>query len=339
MTPKFVATLALVAAISFGGAVLSYRANNVFVPQEGVGEKVLPGFAEKVNAVAAITVEQGEDKLQLIKKAGVWQVKSTGYPVSPAKVKSALVRLVELSKLEAKTANPSKYLLIEVDGPGKKDGRGRQFTLADGSGKKLASIVLGKIVVGKAGPGRDAEYVRLTDDKTSWLALGSLEAGAALPDWVEPRFLKLDVDSVTYGRVEYDGDKVEVRRTGASASGSSTFEMLNVPEGRKTRPSTTIKFTATDLVNLDLVDVRPLKPGRKPTSRAFIETMTGLKLEFAMVEEYGKGWVSVKVVDKGKDTKIADDIIAKTAGWEFLIADYKLAAFLRKTENLLYKPE
>ena len=73
MTPRFVVTLALVAAISVVGAFLSYRANNVFFPQEGVGEKVLVGFADQVNNVAVITVEQGEDKLELVKKAGAWQ--------------------------------------------------------------------------------------------------------------------------------------------------------------------------------------------------------------------------------------------------------------------------
>ncbi len=339
MTPRFVVTLALVAVISVVGAFLSYRANNVFIPQEGVGEKVLVGFADQVNNVAAITVEQGEDKLELVKKSDIWQVRETGYPVSPDKVKSVLVWLVELSKLEAKTANPNKYLLIDVDGPGKKDGRGRQFTLTGADGKQLAQIVLGKTAVGKAGPGRDTQYVRVAKEKTSWLALGSVEAGVALPDWVEPRFLKLDVDSVTYGRVEYDGDKVEVRRTGKSDSGSSLFEMIDVPEGRKTRTSTTIKFTATDLVNLDLIDARPFKQGRKTTSTAFIETETGLKLEFSMVEDDGRGWVSVTVAAKGSDAKTADAITAKTAGWEFLVADYKRAAFKKKKENLLYKPE
>ncbi len=339
MNARFVISLALVAAISVAGAFFAYRSNNVFVPQKGVGEKILAGFAKRVNDVAAITIEQGKDRLELVKKDDVWQVKNTGYPVSPSKIKTVLVGLMELTRLEAKTANLKKYLLIDVDDPGQKDGRGRQFTLAGSDGKLLAQIVLGKISVGRAGPGRDAQYVRVTSEKTSWLALGSVEAGTTLPDWAAPRFLKLDVDSVIYGRVEYDGDKVEVRRTGQSETGSSTFEMIDVPEGRKTRTSTTLKFTATDLVNLDFIDARPLKPTSSPTSKAFVETQSGLKLAFTMVEENGKGWVSVKVTDKGKDATIAEAIIARTQGWEFLIAGYKLAAFKRKKENLLYKPE
>jgi len=58
-----------------------------------------------------------------------------------------------------------------------------------------------------------------------------------------------------------------------------------------------------------------------------------------LVEEYGKGWVSLKVTDKGRDTKIADAIIARTKGWEFMVADHKLAAFKKRKEMLLKKEQ
>ena len=337
MTPKFVGSLALAALVCVAGAIWAYQANNVFVPRGGTGEKVLPGLDAKINDVVGIVVEQGLDKLALVNKDGVWQVRDTLYPVSTVKVKKALIGLVGLSKLEAKTANPKKYLLIDVDGPGKANGRGRQVSLLAKGDKLLAKIVLGKTAAGKVGPGRDAQYVRVVSDETSWLALGSVEGGANLAKWVEPRFLKLDVDSVTYGRIEIDGEKLEVRRTGKSDSGSSLFELLDIPTGRNPRTSTTIKFAATDLVNLDLLGARPLKAGNKATSRAFIETDTGLKLAFALVEEYGKGWVSLKVEEKGSDVKAADAIIAKTAAWEFLVANYKRDAFKKRKTDLLYK--
>jgi len=337
MTPKLVTSLAITAAISIGGAYLAYSANNVFVPRDGVGEKVLAGFGETVNDVVEIKVEHGLEKLALIKRNDRWEIKETGYPVSAVKVKKALIGLVELSKLEAKTANAKKYLLISVDEPGKKDGRGRQFTLLGQNEKPIARIILGKTAVGKAGPGRDASYVRVGDEKTSWLALGSVEATAALPSWVEPRFLKIDVDSVTYGRVETAGEKAEVRRTGKSDSGSSLFELLDVPEGRKPRTSTTLKFLATDLVNLDLIDVRPIKQGGEVTARSFVKIETGMELAFKLVEEGDKGWVSLEVLKPGSDQKTADDIKARTAGWEFLVANHKRVAFRKRKQDLLLK--
>lgn len=346
MTPKLVISLALFAGITSVTAVVAYRSNNVFVPVAGVGEKVLAGLEEKINNAREIIVEQGVDKIHLVFKNDAWQVKQSGYPVSPEKVRTALVGLVNLSKLEAKTANKKKYLLIGVDGPGEEKGRGRQFTLRDKNNKKIGSIVVGKVLAGKAGPGRDAQYVRVAKDKTSWLALGSVLATPALPTWVEPRFLKIEVNDVLSARLEHsDGEIVEVERTGKDEIGSSRFKMLNVPEGRKTRTSTTIKFVATDLVNLDLIDVRRKKTNAKAVSTALVEINGGLKIKFKFVEEPnpagGKphGWVSFDVVEKGSDTTKASAIAARTNGWEYLVADYKAQAFRKRNEQLLLKPK
>ena len=344
MTPKLVIALALSAGISTAGAVLAYRANNVFVPVAGVGEKVLVGLEDKINSVNEIVVEQGAKKLDLIFKNDAWQVKKSGYPVSPKKVRTVLVGLVNMTKLEAKTSNKDKYLLIDVDAPGKKGGRGRQFSLLNKDGKPVAKIIAGKVLVGKEGPGRDAQYVRLAGEKTSWLALGSILATPELPSWVNPRFLKIDVDSVVSGRIVHlDGEVVSVVRTGADQNGSSTFKLLNVPEGRMPRSSTTIKFVATDLVNLDLLNVRRKKPDIKPVTTAFVEIKGGMKLKFELVEEPnsdgGKplGWVSFVVTDKGDDPAKARAVSARTQGWEFLLPDYKVASFKKRTEQLLQK--
>lgn len=338
MTPRLVLALALAASLATAGAVVSYRANNVFVPRAGVGEKMLPGLPAKINDLTAITVEQGTDKLELVRRNGVWQVKQTGYPVSVKKVKKALVGLADLGKLEAKTANPSKYLLISVDEPGKSKGRGRRITLYGKSKGRAGQIILGKTLANKAGPGRDAQYVRAGGEATSWLALGSVDATAQLTSWVEPRFLKLDVDSVVRGTLKHaDGETVSVQRTGKLASGSSIFELLNVPEGRKARTSTAIKFAATDLVNLDLEDVRRKKAGTKPVVEAVVELDGGLKLNLSLVEENGKGWVSVDVADAGSKKKLADAITAKTRKWEFRVSDFKKEQFKRRLEDLLEK--
>jgi hypothetical protein len=338
MTPRFVMTLALAAAISTAGAVFAYRVNNVFVPQAGIGEKMLPGLDKRINDVREIVIEQGLKKQRLVRKNATWQIAKTGFPVSADKVKQVLIGLVNLTKLEAKTANPKKYLLIDVDSPGKKGGRGRLFSLLDNNGKPVGQIVLGKTVVGKAGPGRDAQYARAGNEATSWLALGAVLADTQITWWVNPRFLKLDVDSIAKGKIVHaDGEVVKVQRTGTSSSGSSTFEMLNVPAGRKTKSSTYLKFAATDFVNLDMVDVRPAKADQEPVSTAFIEDKEGLKLQLSMTMEKGNAWVQVKVLEKGKNSTLADEITARTDGWEFRVLKSARTAFERRNEDLLEK--
>ena len=67
-----------------------------------------------------------------------------------------------------------------------------------------------------------------------------------------------------------------------------------------------------------------------------------MKLKFELVEETSpngikKGWVSFVVTDKGKDPAKANAVSARTNGWEFLLPDYKVAAFKKRTEQLLVK--
>ncbi len=100
-----------------------------------------------------------------------------------------------------------------------------------------------------------------------------------------------------------------------------------------------VEFLATDLVNLDLIDVRPIKQGGEVTAKSFVTTETGLELAFKLVEEGGKGWVSLEVLKPGSDQKVADDIKTRTAGWEFLVANNKRVAFKKRKKDLLLKPK
>ena len=338
MTPRIVLSLAVAAAISSAGAYFAYRSTHVFVPQAGIGEKVLPGLADKINDVTRITVAQDVRKLVLEKSNGVWQVAATKYPLSAAKVKKTFVSLIGLEKLEAKTANSEKYPLVHVDEPGRKDSKGRRIDLIGKNGEKIASIIIGKLAVGKAGPGKDAQYVRNSNDKTSWLALGSVDATVELKSWADPRFIGLNVDTVTHGRiVRADGEVIEVRRTGKSDTGSSIFELVNLPEGRKAKTSTTLKFAATDWVNLDFEDVRPANSGGKLVLTSTITTDDGLKVIFTLKKDAGKGWVSLDVAAPGKDKKKAGKITRQTKGWQFQLADYKFEQLNKKMEDLLEK--
>ncbi len=335
MTRRLVIILGVLAAVSVVIAGLVWRSTHVFVVEEGVGEPVLAGLADEANNVARIEISKGTEKLVLIRDGDVWKLEKSGYPASGEQVRKAIVGLIEMVKMEAKTSNPSKYLLIDVDKPGEADSRGRLVVLKDAAGKLVGQIILGKVAIGKAGPGKDAQYVRLPGDATSWLVKGAVMQSVAVSDWVKTRFLKINVDSVSQARIEHaDGEVIEVRRTGKSGSGSSVFELLNVPEGRKPLSSTFIKFAATDLANLDMIDVRPAKAGAKPLVSSSFSVDGGMKISVKM---FDGGWVQVAVVDKGSDTAVADAISARVDGWQFLVSKDKQGQILRRMDQLLEK--
>lgn len=336
MTPRIVAGLAVVAALSVGAAAWSYRAGHPNLAVAGVGERLLPELVERVNDVAEITVAQGERSLTVKAEGDGWVVADSGFPASSEKVRRALVGLARLSRLEPKTAIPAKYALIEVDGPGTAEAKGRLVTLKDAAGATVAAVVLGKPAAGRAGPGQEAQYARLADEARSWLVAGRVDAAPELRQWADTTLLSLNVDTVAAARFRHpDGEVVEVKKTGNTDHGAAKFEIVDLPEGKKPKSDITVRYAATDLANIEFVDVRRRKDDRQPVSEAELETDQGLKLGFSLVEEDGRGWLAIRVLDKGKDAETADAIASKAEGWEFALADYKAKQFQKRLSDLV----
>lgn len=336
MTPRIVAGLAVVAALSVGAAVWSYRASHATLAVAGMGERLLPELVERVNDVAEITMSQGERTLTVKAAGDGWVVAESGFPASSEKVRRALVGLARLSRIEPKTAVEAKYPLIEVDAPGDAEARGRLVTLRDASGATLAAVVLGKPATGQAGAGQEAQYARLADEARSWLVAGRVDVAPELKQWADTTLLSLNVDTVAAARFRHaDGEAIEVKKIGKTDQGAAEFEVVDLPEGKKPKSDVTVRYAATDLANIEFIDVRRLKDDRQAVSEAELETDQGLKLGFSLVEEDGQGWLALRVLDKGEDAATADAIAEKAEGWEFALAEYKAKQFKKRLSDLL----
>jgi len=337
MTPRTLIVLACLAVISTTAAVWSYTANHHYAVDAAAGERVLPKLVNRINDVAAIETKDGHGSIRVDRKGKGWVVAGSGYPADAKKLQKILVSLVQLTKLEGKTSAPAKYAQLEVGDPGKKDAKGRLVTLYDKSGKKIAAIVLGKLAPGRAGEGKDAQYVRIEGEAQSWLAVGRVDAYSDVTRWVDPTVVSLLVNHVERARIIHpDGEVLEVDRNGKTSAGTPKFDIAGtIPAGKKVKSDIGVRYTATDLANVDFVDVRPVKKGTSEVSRAELSMDDGLKISYRLTEEDGKGWITVAVLDKGKDAKKADEIAKRTAGWEYQISDYKEKQFKKRLADLL----
>jgi hypothetical protein len=61
----------------------------------------------------------------------------------------------------------------------------------------------------------------------------------------------------------------------------------------------------------------------------------GLKIGYRLVEDDGKGWITVSVLARGKDESEAAEIARRTAGWEYQLSDYKQKQFKKRLAELL----
>lgn len=340
MTPRLVMYLGIAALVSAGAAGAVWRAENAHQAVAESGDWLLPGLVDNVNAVAGIAVQAGEKSIELKRGEAGWTVAPSGYPVKDKKLRDVLVGLVRLTKLEPRTADAGKYEIIQVEDAAKPGAKARQVTLKDDKGAVTGSVILGKAATGFTTGNEEAQYVRLADDKQSWLVRGAVGAGGELKDWVDTAVMRVNTGEVKLVEFRHsDGDVLTLTKNGKDDKGNDRFEIGGLPEGVKPAEERTVRYGATDLANVEFTDVRKATAQATPVGEVMLESDKGLKVTYNVMEEGDQTWLSVKVVEKGSDAEAADKITARVDGWEFALADYKAKQFKKRLSDFLNMQE
>jgi hypothetical protein len=333
MTPRTATMLGLAAAVAMGGAVWQWQANRAGFVEAERGERLLPGLLARANDVAAISVRQGERTFRIVRNEDTsYKLAGSEFPVKGGKFQSAIVAAASLEKFEAKTAREDKYAQIEVGDPAAADAKGRLVTFEDASGNTLAEVILGKKARGRVGGAiADGQYVRLPGDQQSWLVRGVVEGTAELSTWVDNGVVEMNVTKVVLAAFKpNEGEELVVRRTGVTEGGQPKFELDNLPDNRTPKNDLTIRYAATDIANSRFTDVRK-DEGGDVAWRTRLMMEDGMLIEFNITAD---DWVSVKVLEGGRDKETSDDIIKRTGGYQFQLPDFKIRQFKQTMDNL-----
>lgn len=338
MTPRLVMYLGLAALVSAGAAGAMWRAEHAVPATAQAGDRLLPGLVDDVNVVAGMVVGEADRSIELRKTKAGWTVEPSGYPVEAKKLQTALVGLVRMTKLEPRTAVAGKYSVIEVEDPGSADSKSRRISLENDAGKVIGDVILGKTAQGFTSGNDEAQYVRLSGDSQSWLVKGSVSAGGELKDWVDTTVMKINAGDVK--QVEFrsgDSEPMVIVKAGKDSKGNDRFEIQNLPAGIQPKDEVTVRYAATDLANVGFTNVRAAKPGSVEANKVLLETDTGLKVAYSVIEEGEQTWLKVAVAEKGSNAEDAEKIAKQVAGWEFQLAGYKAKQFKMQLAEVLSK--
>lgn len=322
MTPRSVIVLAAAAAVALAGAGWQLQSNSSGYVETQRGERLLPELLARANDVASITVSQGEREVRIERSGTSYVLGGSSYPVKGGKFQTAIVAAASLEKFDAKTTRDEKYPLIEVEPAAGKDAKSRLIRFEDARGNILGEIILGKKARGRLGGAvGDGQYVRLPDSRQSWLARGIVDADIKLESWVDNAITDMNIDHVVRATFQPSGgEELVVRRTGVTEGGQAKFELNVIPDGKKPKNDLTLRYAATDLGNINFVDVRK-DIGGDITHRTTLMMADGLIVEFRITVD---DWVSLHVVNDGKDKATQKDLQERTEGWQYKLADYKL---------------
>lgn len=283
MTGRFL-TLLLVTLMTGAAALVVLRSDRGDIVPGYEGRPLFPGLYDRVNDVQFLTVTTVDGRLTLRHGEEGWIVDELGgYPADFDVVKSLVVGLAELERVEPKTRRSDRFAKLGVEGPdvGEPGSLSLRLELSSGS-SALADVILGN----PAGP-PPGLYVRKSKDDQSWLARGDLQPPRQAVECVNADLFDVPLDRLARVVIEHaDGDLVSVSRDGPD---DGTWHLRDLPEGREPASPSVARTIAAFPTRLTLesvlrADEAPLPEG---PSVATFTAFDGLvvTVTFAPVDE------------------------------------------------------
>lgn len=291
------------AAAACAAGVLVWQRGGSGVPAPGAAERLFPGLEARINDVASLTVQKGDQTYTIARAAagnadaasgaGAWVLADRGgFPASFEKVKQNIVGIALLTPLEQKTSNPALYEKIGVQDPGPAAVNTALVTLKDAHGNELASVIFGNSRFG----GDPAVYVRRRGEPESWLCKGSFDWPAHPTGFTDPQIMSLARERIRSVTITHpDGSAVVVSRATPS---DANFSVAGVPEGRELKYETVANPIGSALSFMSLEDVRPRSEVEFPADATVVAEFVafdGLTVTVRTTKKDGKTWATFDV--------------------------------------------
>jgi hypothetical protein len=246
-----------------------------------------------------------------------------------------MVALAEADLVEAKTRVADRYGLIDLEEPTGAGAKSRSVRLLDAKGSVLAEAVVGKKRSDAFGFGKAGTYVRKPGDAQTWLANADLDVSADLKDWVKTDVFQTDSSKLSRVTVELPGEQpLKIER-----NADKKLTVAGIPQGQKLKDEGIADTIARAASNIDFEDVR------KETSSAAPNTVSTIKLEaekaptvtLRLRKDGDAQWLSIAATGEGDAKKAADELAARTAGWEYKLSANKADTLLKRRADLFEK--
>jgi hypothetical protein len=200
---QFALLLFLLVVVGIAGLLIYNKQNNYSQSGDAaIGKKLLGEFP--FNDVAHITLKQGSNELNLVKKDNLWRVRERNdYPANYGEISELLLKARDLKIVQTDTAGPSqlsRYGLI----PGTGTNPAIVVDFKDQAEKPIRSLIVGKKHMqksnrpspyGEMGDGgfADGRYVKVGTSDTVNLISDPLDKAETGPEkWLNKDFFKVE---------------------------------------------------------------------------------------------------------------------------------------------------
>jgi hypothetical protein len=162
---QFIILLVLVVMLGVAGKVLYQRNQTSWQGggRQGAALKLMGDLP--VNDVAAIVIKGGTNRLDLVRKDNLWQVKERNdYPANFSQIREFLLKAVELKAAQSEEIGPSQLGRYKLLPPGPATNTAVLVEMRDQNGKVIKSLLLGKTHMRKS-EGRPSPMGEMGDNE------------------------------------------------------------------------------------------------------------------------------------------------------------------------------
>lgn len=244
--------VALTAVVVIAGA-LAWQRREAAVAAGTETARVFPELASSINDVTRVVVRSADGEVVLVRDGETWAVESKGgYPADVEPIRKALIGLVQLETVEAKTADPERWSKLGLEDVDAEGSSSKEIALSGADGA-IAALVVGKP---RAGAGAvDELYVRKPGEDQTWLVAGELALPTGPEGWLDRTITEIPRDrvhAVTFTRP--DGETLRVER---ESTDQKNWTVVDLGE-RELKNATIANSLGNGLEFLELTDVRPI---------------------------------------------------------------------------------
>ena len=340
-----IATFLGVAAAA--AAVLTRPGDDAYA---NLGDPVVPGLIDRVNAVAKIRIESQEGGVltfQRLKDAKSWGiVERDMYPAEANKLSSLALRVAQLTYLAPKTTKPELFGRLELGDPTKKGTQSTALKLLDKGGKALADLVIGKARGAIEGSTHGGAYFRIAGENQTWVGRGNMEVDRLVFDWINRHLFDIKTKRIQSVEIVHpDGEKIHIFKDQAE---DADFVLADVPGDRKIIDRFKVNGLASAIGDYQVLDL--VKRGKQPKggtlgARLTYQTFDGLtitvqqsshqvKVDGEMEAEH---WIDVRVSGDGATGDTATELArlkARTDDWVYKISDFRHDSLAKRMKDL-----
>ena len=320
MSSKKLISLIIISILLAVSAAMSINMNTQNYNFQNRGEVFLKGFTQNINNVNLISIESFDNTIDLVKKENSY-ISESGYPLKKGMWENLITSLSLLRIEEKKTDDPKRHNDLNLKSPelnkseDESEGYATKITLKKNDGTVYSSILFGKTdpsVGGLSG----GQFARMNGVNQSYLLRGAIRMPGSKSDWFESLLFTI---------------KNENFKKASLVKNYKVFEIENIKDALKVTYPQTLDFKADQEKLSDVRDViesfyfydvkKSLNsyPDNLPTL-SYVTT-DGLILSISSIspEAKGESWVIIKAKSNSPESKkLADEIINKTSGFQFL---------------------